>query len=258
MKAIRWVLVVVATLYGAGLGGEPARADVITLRADEWCPFNCVPGAMPGYGVELAQEIFAKAGHKVEYSLSPWGRSLEDCLHGAIVAVIGAAPVDSPDLIFPQEPIGVWDTTFVVRKGDPWRYGGAASLAGVKLGGIIGYNYMDPVGGYVEEHKGDRNRVDLVGSVKPLEQNLRKLGAGRIGATMDSRAVLDFKLSELGLADSVDYAGETESGPIYIAFSPVNPKAQEYARLLDDGLREMRASGRLAEILKRYRVRDWK
>lgn len=240
------------------LGGIPARADTITLRADEWCPFNCAVGDKPGYGVELAGEILAKAGHKVEYGLAPWGRSLEDCLHGAIDAVIGASPVDSPDLIFPDEAIGVWDTTFVVRKGDPWRYDGAASLPSAKLGGIIGYIYMEPVGAYVEANKGNRNRVDLVGVRSPLEQNLRKLVAGRIGATMESRAVLDFKLREMRLLSQVEFAGGTESGPIYIAFSPRNPKAHAYARLLDEGIREMRASGRLKQILDRYGVSDWK
>lgn len=240
------------------MGALPTRADTITLRADEWCPFNCALGAKPGYGVELATEIFAKAGHKVKYGLAPWGRSLEDCQHGTIDAVIGASPVDGPELIFPEEAIGVWDTTFVVRKGDSWRYDGVKSLERLKLGGIIGYIYMEPVGAYVEANTGNRDRVDLVGVRMPLEQNLRKLVAGRIGATMESRAVLDFKLREMGLLDRVDFAGSTESGAIYIAFSPKNPKAREYARLLDEGIREMRASGRLKQILGRYGVNDWK
>jgi|AGTN01.1.fsa_nt_gi ABC-type amino acid transport/signal transduction systems, periplasmic component/domain len=241
-----------------GLGPVPAWADTITLRADEWCPANCAPGDKPGYGVEAATEIFAKAGHKVEYAVAPWGRSLEDCLHGTIDAVIGAAPVDSPDLVFPEQPIGVWDTTFVVAKGRPWRYTGADSLPAVKLGGIIGYIYMEPVGAYVEANKGDRNKVDLVGARQPLEQNLRKLVAGRIGATMEARTVLDYNLRELGLQDAVDFAGSTEGGSVYIAFSPKHPKAREYARILDEGLREMRASGRLKQILDRYGVKDWK
>lgn len=249
--AVGWAL-------ACGFWVSSSAAEVITLRADEWCPFNCAIGAKPGYGVELANEIFTKAGHQVEYGLAPWGRSLEDCLHGTIDAVIGASPVDGPELIFPEEAIGVWDTTFVVRKGNSWRYADVKSLSAVKLGGIIGYIYMEPVGAYVEANKGDRNRVDLVGARMPLEQNLRKLVAGRIGAAMESRAVLDFKLREMGLLDEVDFAGGTETGPIYIAFSPKNPKAREYARLLDAGIREMRASGRLKQVLDRYGVSDWK
>lgn len=251
----RWLA---AAVIVAGLARPEARADVITLRADEWCPFNCSEAAKPGYGVEVASEIFAKAGHRVEYDLAPWRRSIEDCLHGAVVAVIGAAPVDSEKLVFPQEPIGVWDTTFLVRNEESWRYEGPASLARVKLGGIIGYNYMEPVGAYVEANKGDRSRVDLIGGRTPLDQNLRKLQAGRIGATMESRAVLDYKLKSMGAGHGLTFAGGTEAGPIYIAFSPRHPKAQEYARILDQGIAELRASGRLRKILDRYGVSDWK
>lgn len=252
----KWLAVV--ALLALGVGRPEARADVVTLRADEWCPFNCADVAAPGYGVELASEIFAKAGHRVEYELAPWRRSIEDCLHGAVVAVIGAAPVDSDELVFPREPIGVWDTTFLVRREESWRYGGPGSLSRIKLGGIIGYNYMEPVGAYVEAHKNDRSRVDLIGGRTPLDQNLRKLQAGRIGATMESRAVLDYKLKALGAGHGLVYAGGTSSGPIYIAFSPRHPKAQDYAAILDQGIAALRASGRLRQILERYGVSDWK
>ncbi|CAA7616942.1 ABC transporter substrate-binding protein [Magnetospirillum sp. UT-4] len=241
----------------AALAATTARADTISLRADEWCPFNCA-GTPAGYGVDVMVEIFAKAGHRVDYALAPWGRAQADCSTGRIAAVIGADPKENPDLVFPQEPIGRWDTTFVVRKGNAWRYDGPGSLPNVRLSGVIGYAYMDPVGAYVEANKGDRSRVDLIGSRHPLEQNLKKLLAGRIDATMDSRTVLDFKLGQMGLADQVEFAGSTRSDVVYIAFSPRHPKARDYARLLDDGIREMRASGRLRQILAGYGVQDWK
>lgn len=253
--ASRWLAAVVVAL---GFGHGPASADVITLRADEWCPFNCADKAAPGYGVEVAVEIFAKAGHRVQYELAPWRRSVEDCLHGAIVAVIGAAPVDSEELVFPAEPIGMWDSTFLVREGESWRYNGPASLPDIKVGGIIGYYYMEPVGAYVEANKGDRSRVDLIGGRTPLDQNLRKLQAGRIDATVESRAVLDYKLRAMGAGHGLAFAGGTESGPIYIAFSPRHPKAREYARILDQGIADLRTSGRLRKILDRYGVSDWK
>jgi polar amino acid transport system substrate-binding protein len=51
-----------------------ARADTITLHADEWCPYNCAPGSgMPGYAVEVAREVFEQAGHRLDYGLLSWG-----------------------------------------------------------------------------------------------------------------------------------------------------------------------------------------
>lgn len=249
-------LAALVAIFGVVTAGA-ARAEAIRLRADDWCPFNCSV-AKKGYGVEVAEAVFAAAGLQVQYQLEPWSRSLEDCLRGGNDAVIGAAPVDSPDLVFGEEPIGQWDSTFVVRKGRDWRYEGVASLEQVKLAAIIGYIYMDPVGGYIEANKKNRARVNQIGGTQPLEQSLKMVAAGRIDTTLESRAVLDYKLKEMGLADALDYAGGTQSGPIYIAFSPKNPKAHDYARLLDQGIRAMRADGRLKQILDRYGVRDWK
>lgn len=234
-----------------------AAADVIRLRADEWCPFNCSV-EQKGYGIEVAEQVFAAAGHKVQYQLAPWSRSLEDCLRGAADAVIGAAPVDSPDLVFGVEPIGQWDSTFVVRKGESWRYDGTASLERIKLAAIIGYIYMEPVGSYIERNKKNRARINQVGGTQPLDQSLKMVAAGRIDATLESRAVLDYKLGQMGLVGALEYAGATPSGPIYIAFSPLNPKARDYADILDQGIRAMRVDGRLKQILDRYGVRDWK
>ena len=252
----RWAWGAIAAVATWGWAAS-ASADTIRLRADDWCPFNCSEEKQ-GYGVELAAEIFAAAGHRVQYQLAPWSRSLEDCLRGEIEAVIGAAPVDSPDLVFGAEPIGVWDTTFVVRRGIPWRYDGVASLERIKLAVIIGYIYMEPVGGYIAANKRNRQRVDPVGGIAPLDQSLKMVAAGRIDATVESRTVLEYKLDEMGLADRLELAGGTESGPIYIAFSPKHAKARDYAAILDHGLRAMRASGRLKQILDRYGVRDWK
>lgn len=234
-----------------------ASADIIRLRADDWCPFNCSE-QKKGYGVEVAEQVFAAAGHLIQYQLAPWSRSLEDCLRGEVEAVIGAAPVDSPDLVFGAEPIGQWDSTFVVKAGNPWRYDGVESLGRVKLAAIIGYIYMEPVGEYVEANKKNRSRVIQVGGTQPLDQSLKMVAADRVDAAMESRTVLDYKLREMGLTGSLSIAGGTQSGPIYIAFSPKHPKARDYVRILDDGIRAMRADGRLKAILDKYGVRDWK
>jgi polar amino acid transport system substrate-binding protein len=45
---------------------------------------------------------------------------------------------------------------------------------------------------------------------------------------------------------------------VYIAFSPGNPKSQEYAQILSKGIQQLRASGELATILKKYGMSDWK
>lgn len=253
------VLATVGWTAVGGMGVPAARADVIVLAADEWCPYNCAADAdRPGYAVEIAREVFAHAGHTVEYRTMPWPRALQDCRRGRVGGVIGADHGEAPDFVFPTLAIAVTDTSFVVKKGNPWRYDGPQSLSRVLLGGILGYSYDGVVGDYIRANARDAGRVDLVGGDTALEMNLRKLVAGRIGVTMDARPVLAYKLKEMGLAGEVVFAGSVNPTENFIAFSPAHPKARDYAAILDKGLAEMRASGRLSQILDRYGVSDWK
>jgi polar amino acid transport system substrate-binding protein len=250
-----------AVLFGGLLASVAtgARADVITIRADEWCPYNCAPDSdKPGYGIEIAKEVFTKAGHTIDYKNMAWARALEECAKGSVVAVIGTTKRESPNLVFPNEHIAVSDNTFVVKKGSAWKYAGPASLEKVKLGAIQGYGYDGEVGAYIEANAKDSKKIDMVGTDTALEMNLKKLVAGRIDATVDAKPVLEYKLGQMGLADKTELVGSVDSSLNYIAFAPNHPKAKEYSAILDKGIAEMRASGRLKAILDRYKVSDWK
>lgn len=252
-------LVPAVLLAGTALAALPAQADVITLRADEWCPYNCAEDSdKPGYGIEVAKEIFSKAGHTVEYKTMAWARALEEGRKGGIAAVIGADKTEAADYVFPDQAIAIIDNTFVVKKGNAWKYAGPASLEKIKLGAIQGYSYSGEVGTYMNATAKNAARIDMVGGDNALEMNLKKLVAGRVDATVDAKPVLAYKLLKLNLADKVEFAGSVDPSEIYIAFSPANPKAKEYAAILDKGIAEMRASGRLKQILDRYGVTDWK
>ncbi|NFV80934.1 substrate-binding periplasmic protein [Magnetospirillum aberrantis] len=253
------ILAVLGMFATTAVGQGAARADEIVLGADEWCPYNCAAESdRPGYAVEIAREIFAKAGHRVEYRTMPWSRALQECRRGRLTGVIGADHTETPDFVFPALAVAVTDTTFVVRKDNPWRYTGPDSLSQLLLGGILGYSYDGAVGNYVHTNARDGARVDLVGGDTALEMNLRKLVAGRIGATMDAKPVLAYKIKEMGLAGEVAYAGSVDPTENFIAFSPALSKARDYAAIWDKGLAEMRESGRLAQILDRYGVSDWR
>jgi polar amino acid transport system substrate-binding protein len=252
-------LAVVAAITALASSAAPARAETITLRGDEWCPYNCVPGSeRPGYAVEVAREVFAQAGHEVDYQTLGWARSVADARAGLYAAVIGAIPADAPDFVFPREPIGGSAPGYAVRTGTAFRYEGPSSFAGMVLGAISGYAYDGELGAYVEAHKDDRARVQLASGDDALAQNLKKLAAGRVDVLVDDANVLRGTIAELGLGDRVVVADEGEPVLIYIAFSPAVPGAEERAATLSEGVARMRASGRLAAILARYGLRDWR
>lgn len=236
-------------------------ADVITLRADEWCPYNCQPDSQnPGFVVEIAKEVFSKAGHTVEYKLLPWKRTLQQVIDGTYVGAIGTGATDAKErgLIIPSVEQGYSGNVFVTKKENPWKYEGVESLASVKIGIISGYSYGEKIDKYIESAKDKPDMVQIVSGDDALTINLKKLDAGKIDVVIDDKAVLMLKIRELGMQDKIKIAGEDEAAPIYIGFSPKNPKSKEYAELLAKGTEELRKSGKLKEILAKYGLEDWK
>jgi polar amino acid transport system substrate-binding protein len=254
-------LVALTIVLLASVGAGAARAGTIKLRSDEWCPYNCAPGSeRPGYAVEIAREVFGQAGHEVDYQTLSWTRSIADARAGLYNGIIGAVRADAPDFVFPKASIGRSARGYAVRKGTPFRYKSAEeSLRGMVLGAINGYGYETEIGDYIEAHKDDRSRIQLASGDAALAQNLRKLVAGRIDVIIDDANVLSGAINDLGLGDRVVVTGDDiEPVEIYIAFSPAHPEAAEHAALLTEGIERLRASGRLAEILARYGLRDWR
>lgn len=77
------------------------QADTIRIKADEWCPFNCLPDTdSKGYMIELAEKIFEKAGHRIKYEVMPWSRSIDHARKGKIEAIAGATKGEVPTFIF--------------------------------------------------------------------------------------------------------------------------------------------------------------
>jgi polar amino acid transport system substrate-binding protein len=241
-------------------------ADTIVVKADEWCPFNCEPGSeRPGYMIEISRMIFAKAGHVLVYENMPWSRSIDHARKGKIDAIPGATKGEVPDFVFPEEECGASMTYFFVRKGTPWKFSGVESLPEVKIGVQDDYEYGGGVDEYIAQHR-DTPQVQVVRSDDPVTLNLKKLIKGNIDAYPEDKLVFLYKAKSMGVLDQISEAGiipvdtveDYEATKIYLAFSPANPKSREYARILSEGIREMRMSGELEAILDRYGLKDWK
>lgn len=240
--------------------GLPAvQAETITIVADEWCPYNCAPGSdKPGYMIEIAQKVLGEAGHTIEYSNMPWSRAIEESRRGRFTAIVGAARDDAPDFVYPDQPLGISGSVFAVKKGADWKYTGTDSLAAVSVGVIQDYSYSEEFDAYSATHAKDSKRIQVATGENALSTNIRKLDAGRIGALLEDKAVFEYQLAQEGKIGAFDFAGGLEEAEIFIAFSPAIPAAKDYAKLLGEGIANLRASGELAKILERYGLKDWK
>ncbi|MBF0239229.1 MAG: transporter substrate-binding domain-containing protein [SAR324 cluster bacterium] len=237
----------------------PVYADTISLRADEWCPYNCSPeSAKPGFMIEIAKAIFTGAGHQLDYQIQPWARAIEDTRSGKFNGIIGASRGDAEDFIFPENEQGSQTMSFFVKKGDSWTYSNLDSLKNRVLGVIKDYAYSDELDQYIETNAKNSKAVQVASGENALEINVKKILGGRIQVILEDPNVIAEYLENSNQQGALEAAGSLEKDNLYIAFGPQNPKSAQYAKLLSDGMNSLRKSGELKKILSKYGIKDWK
>lgn len=250
---------ILISLMAIILSTIPAHAETITIAADEWCPYNCAEGApLEGYAVDIMREIFEPVGITVEYRTMSWIRAIEEANRGNVTAIIAATWEESPNFIHPKGTIGIDAFGFYVRAGDDWRYDGPESLIGKRVGIPTGYHLSAKLEAFFNTHRGD---VDIYNASReaPLFKNLQLLMSRRVDVVYDCRKAICHTAHTLGWMDSIRFAGSDEpDDELFMSFSPVDPKSAMYAAIFDEGLRRLRASGKLQEILAKYGLVDWK
>lgn len=238
------------------------RAETITLAADQWCPYNCVPDTKaPGFMVEIAQRAFAAHEVSVQYQVLPWLRALYGTQVGRYSAVIGATKVEAPDFVFPAQEQGRAANSFWVETDSAWQYSGPASLQGVKLGVMGGYSYSEEVEAYINDERND-GRITVLSGNTPLERGLNMLKRKRIDVLLEDDNVMNHWLQLNGMVGDYRRAGsvgQSESFKrLYIAFSPQQEMSSTYARWLSDYMTSARDSGELDQLLAKYGLTDWR
>ena len=246
-------------IFCAGSVASPAAATEILLVADPWCPYNCEQtDTHPGFMVEIARHIFEKCGHTVKYINVPWARAIYGTREGQYDGIIGTGRDETPDFVFPDIEQGLARHTFYVKKGNPWRYDGLDSLEDITLGVIKNYSYGNLFNQYIQPNQHNPKRVQVVSGENGLALNIRKLMENKIDALIEDRAVFQHHLRQTNTTDPFEEAGVADREKVYIAFSPNMKKAETYADLLTRGMKTLRESGKLSEILKKYGLQDWK
>jgi polar amino acid transport system substrate-binding protein len=235
----------------------PASADVIKLRADIWCPYNCDPAsADKGFVIEIAEYAFAKKGHKVEYQNLPWTRTLADVAAGKIDGAVGATAAEAKNsgLMIGKEGVGATTNCVYGKNDSTAKFAVAADLKNFKRIGIVqGFSYSDDLDAVIAANKG---LIDAIGGEEPQKMNINKLEAGRVDVVLEDGSVMGYALKKLGSSKIKKIGCESDTKPIYIAFSSKSPKGAELAQLLDDGIKELRKNGKLKSIFAKYGVNE--
>jgi polar amino acid transport system substrate-binding protein len=238
---------------------ENAR-KLISIVADEWCPYTCNPQTSnkQGYLIDIANAVFKPKGYIVDFQLLAWNRAIDESRKGRYSAIAGAYKGDAPDFIFPAHDLGRSTMAFFVRKENPWNYTGINSLGKVTLGLVTGYDYGSAeLSDYITRHQND-DKVQLISGEYPLKNNLHKVYLARVDATIDDISVMTYTLRSLGFTKSFRQAGILgRPNSLYIAFSPKMKDSAELANMLSQGIERLRQNGGLQKILSEYGIADW-
>jgi polar amino acid transport system substrate-binding protein len=247
-----------AAAIAAG-AAAPATGESISIRADPWLPYSGAGRNPPaGYMIDAARSIARANGHTIDYANMPWADALEAVRAGTFDCVVGAARDDAEDFMFPAVSWGKSQNAFFTLADSKWRYTGIDSLADVRLVVIDGYSYSEELDAYVEAHRDDGKLV-VVSSVGRAAINaVSKLVTDKADVFVENVNVMRQTLAALQMTDRiVDRGSLDEITDVYIACTPATPRGRMLADLFSEGLKKLRASGELKQILDRYGLADW-
>lgn len=239
-----------------------AHADVIKLRADLWCPYTCEAGAeKPGYMIEIAKIVFEKKGHKIDYKTQDWKKTLEEVRKGIVDGAVGAAKSTDVGFEYPDSSLGKVRLRFYTPNKATWTFSDAKSLESQQLGVVEGYTYNATIDPYVAANKNNSKRIVMFTGDDAVKDAMRKLHKNDLAVYYEDEGVFRYLVKELGFSSS-DFrvAGRVSSidDELAIGFTKSNPKSKEWAKILSDGVEELRKSGELKKILVKYSAIDWK
>lgn len=231
---------------------SPAHADVIELRADQWCPYTCRPDSdQPGVLVEITREALAPFGHELHYALLSRARGISQVQAGEIDGLLGLRPGDHPGLLF-GPPLSHSQEALGFRLGESRDVTHPQDLQGLRLGALQDQVYSDPFARYLGRHRNDPTLVQLLSGAEGLRRNLKKLLNNRIDLVLEDRAVLQHTLKQRRLRRQVEVVPLPGQIPLHVGFAPGQDSSVRYIAQLEQGLARLKRSGRYQAILARY------
>jgi polar amino acid transport system substrate-binding protein len=246
------------------------QTDTTTLRlvADLWCPYNCTPtSAHPGYMIEILEAIFKEHNVKIDYQVTAWSVSLAQVAKGEKDAVIGVRKEEAPTLVYPTAPLGIYTLKAFARTNDHLTYTDITSLKDKVVGIVQDYSYGSEVDHYVATATNSGTKqLFVVSGEEPVSILTANLLANKLDIFFEDAAVtnyylkikdLDAKVSSVGTIKAQDTQERLFTPRLFLGIAPNHPMAKTYADWVDDGIKKLRSSGKLAEILAYYHTDDW-
>ncbi len=235
------------------------QAKTLLIASDEWCPYICDDQILPGFLVEVLNEIADKNKIETTFAFIPLARALSLSQRDQVDIVLALTQqhISGYKLKQSKQSFGGLYNDFYVLSDNNWRYKSTKNLAEALsnnhiLGTINGYQYGDEISNIINEKQAN---VFAASGKSPLEKQLKMLHMGRLDILLDSRFTVQYQLSKLPEINILHAGTQGDFTPLYLGYSASIP--DELIDIFDRGLLSLRDSGRLANILAKYGISDW-
>lgn len=236
------------------------KARPIVIASDPWCPYACDPEAdgREGYMVDMIREIFEGAGMKVEYRVVNFAMMKRMARDGSATALPGAATTMDGAIRLPELAQGNSANAVALNRTLAFKFSKPQDFEPYRLGVIKDYDYGGVLQEYVDQNTRNPDRILVLSGFgySHLVQGLRMLSAGRMDMLLDDHNVLRWQIRRMGLEQHVTTMGLGDDADLFVGFSENDPRAPVLTQMMADGTRHLRASGRLAAIMRNYGLEE--
>lgn len=237
--------------YFAAMGIPSAGAQTLVLAAAESVPTAYFDnGKQTGLLVDVIEEVFKRAGYRVEIRIMPWARCILEVKDGRIDGIfsIYLTPERQEFLKYADEVLITQVQAFFVRKDSAITFDGDLDkLSELRIGIINQTSYGPRLDSALE--KGLFKKVDVAHSAS---SNVQKLMHERVDLIPSYRHVVLDTARTLGVAADIrELAPAVDAIPSYLAFS----NKRDYTRVIgayNQALRAMKKDGTYDAIFNKY------
>ena len=233
-------------------------AEIIKIASIDWPPQLIQDQQQLGYIGDIVEHIFQDSPYTLVIKTYPWSRAIALVKSGEADALLAPAKVEAPDLLYPEQEVGLQRMCFVTKSGSKFQYTNTESLLGMRIGYAQDTSVSQELNAYMVKHKRQFHVIPYNG--KYLTRSLDKLALGRLDTFLFTYNSTIYELQKLGKSRYFRMAGCDYSAKIYLAFTP-NPasisKIAALAKYFDEKMIQLKNSDKLQAIMHRYGLQDW-
>jgi polar amino acid transport system substrate-binding protein len=256
-NSFRYIFALV--LLFAALGSlSYAQKTEVHFATGEWAPYTSEK--MPGYGAaaEIVTAACDAAGIKAVYDFLPWKRAEQNVVDGSVFAAFPyfllPERIARPEIYAHSDPLFSAVVGFLYCKKNsstslPLKYEKPEDLRNYRIGVLSGTHLitdvLDKAGVKYEE-------------TPEIGASIKKLALGRIDFVIEDRAVAWDQVKLNFPARTGDFAfldrNFAEKTTTHLLVSRKFPSSDILLKQFNDGLRKIKANGRLRGICDRYGI----